>query len=868
MWPQLRRLFLGLGAVYLSLVPALAKLPEGVAIAPPPTWVKPVQPAAIATAQPNPSGQDFLLLDRQIHVAAAETYVRRVFQVVSDEGRRNSGQVQVNFDPSYQTLTLHHLRIVRGEQSFDRLDPRAIELLQRERDLDRQLYNGERSALIILPDLRVGDVIDLAFTTHGANPVFGGRFIDVVFLGWGVPVQELRCRVLTPAERTIYHQVRGEARPEFATHVTAEGREMIWVSRGMPALDADDRTPSAHPVYPFLELTEFATWREVVDWAVPLYAVATPPDPEVREIANQIRRSTPGEDERIVAALQFVQTEIRYLGIELGAGSHHPSDPATVLKRRFGDCKDKSRLLVAILRELGFDAAPALVHSHRWRSVAEWLPSPFAFDHVVVAVSHQGRTVILDPTLTYQRGETTELRHLGGYGPYLWIRPGNAALLSAPIGEGDVYQVQIDEFYEVFSIEAPARLWVETTYRGAAANQIRAWFATNTAEQVMRRYIEFYTRYYPELDANNTSLSHHDDPKTNVFTVNENYLIPHLFVPPKSGTVHKAEFYPAVLSDYVRIPNLQARRHPLSLNYPVAVTSEIRIQLPSPWLVEPTSQVIDDSAFRFAATVKIPDPKNIHLRYEWHSKEPEIPVARLPEFGARAKAALDLLGYQLMYNPAVAGAGGIMPPNWRMLGLTTLLTVLGGAAGWWLLRRRNPTPPPPPLLTTKKSNDAYSWSNRSRADAEGLGGWLVLVGIGLVIRPILQIVGINQGLRGYFNQAVWDVITSPTSEVYQPHYALAASIELTLSLVLLYWSLILLIQFFRRSYLFPRTIQWFLGFQLVAAAIMVWTSSLITSAEPEQITATAQALGQSVGAALIWIPYFQFSRRVKRTFVT
>ena len=86
MWPQLRCLFFTLGAAYLSLPPAFAKLPDGVAIAPPPSWVIPVEPATAPALKTNPSGQDFLLLDRQMHVGVAETYVRRVFQIVSDEG--------------------------------------------------------------------------------------------------------------------------------------------------------------------------------------------------------------------------------------------------------------------------------------------------------------------------------------------------------------------------------------------------------------------------------------------------------------------------------------------------------------------------------------------------------------------------------------------------------------------------------------------------------------------------------------------------------------------------------------------------------------------------------------------------------------
>jgi transglutaminase-like putative cysteine protease len=534
-----RKLFF-LGALAAPSTLLRAGLPDGVFIEPPPAWVVPVTPADAGQPKLNPAGQDFLLLDRQINVANGETYDRRAFQIVSDEGRRNGGQVHINFDPSYQTLALHHLRVVRTGQIIDRLDPANVQLLQQERDLDRQLYNGERSVLVILQDLRVGDVIDLAYTARGRNPVFARQFIDVQPLGWGVPVRELRCRVLTPVERVIHHQIRGEARPEFTDRTTAHGRELLWICRNLPALDADDHTPSWHVVYPFLELTEFASWPQVVAWALPLYSLESEPTSQLAETVRQIARTATSTDTRIVAALRFVQAEIRYLGIELGAGSHRPSTPEEVLQRRFGDCKDKARLLTAILRHLGIDAAPALVHSSRRHTVNDWLPSPFAFDHVVVTVDTPGRRLILDPTLVYQLGATPELRHLGGYGPYLRIAPDTQTLLTPQTGPSDLNFIEVRETFRVTDLQQPAELTVATTYRGAAANQIRGWFATNSMEQVRRQYVDFYTRYYPGLESISATLSKMDDDAQNLVEVTEHYRIPHLFVTPAAGTIRKA----------------------------------------------------------------------------------------------------------------------------------------------------------------------------------------------------------------------------------------------------------------------------------------------------------------------------------------
>ena len=109
-------------------------------------------------------------------------------------------------------------------------------------------------------------------------------------------------------------------------------------------------------------------------------------------------------------ALRFVQDDVRYTGLEIGAGAYRPSQPGVVLARRFGDCKDKVFLLVTLLRAMGVEAYPALVHSRMGIGVAERAPSPGAFDHVIAKVRFKDRDYWLDATISavrpYSRSRT------------------------------------------------------------------------------------------------------------------------------------------------------------------------------------------------------------------------------------------------------------------------------------------------------------------------------------------------------------------------------------------------------------------------------------------------------------------------------
>src|SRR5207245_3226925 len=98
--------------------------------------------------------------------------------------------------------------------------------------------------------------------------------------------------------------------------------------------------------------------------------------PAVHDVVARIG-AAPREsaEQRVLQALRFVQDEIRYMGVEIGVNSHMPYSPATVVKRRYGDCKDKTLLLITMLRALGISARPALVSTTYRSHVTDYQPT-------------------------------------------------------------------------------------------------------------------------------------------------------------------------------------------------------------------------------------------------------------------------------------------------------------------------------------------------------------------------------------------------------------------------------------------------------------------------------------------------------------
>ncbi len=459
----------------------------------------------------------YRLVDRQVNITeTGETqFTRLVTQPLTEAGLHQAAVVEVNFNPAFQRLAIHKLSLARGGRTIDKLRPEQVHLIQREEDFDNNLYDGIITATIIIDDVRLKDSIDLAYSIEGRNPVFGNKYFSAFALGWAVPVDVARLRLSAPASRKLYmRSFNGRLEPVIRH---SNGRtEYQWSLTDTPAIVEDDNAPTWHQPYPGVQITEYRRWLEVTTWADSLYSHSSELPPTLHNTLQQWLKDEPDKKQLAVRALKLVQDEVRYFGIELGQNSHRSSRPAEVYARRYGDCKDKASLLVAILDQLGITAYPALVSTEYQREIDNWLPAPGLFDHVIVTTKLDGKRYWLDATRNYQQGSLDTLS-VPDYERALIIRKGEDRLTPIEISDGTISGIDTEEEFRITEYNAAVTLAVKTTYSGALAETMREQFATNTPDAITRSYINFYAKLYPSITAIGRVQSS-NDPTANRFT--------------------------------------------------------------------------------------------------------------------------------------------------------------------------------------------------------------------------------------------------------------------------------------------------------------------------------------------------------------
>lgn len=388
-WPSL-----ALGAP--DAAPSLAR-PQ---VAPPPAW------ADIAPQPKPPSDSEGaatvdLLGDLQVRFSneGDTTFIAQSWKIGTAQGL-DDGALQLNWDPALETLVVHRYRILRDGKPIDLLgDGSRLNVIQRETRMENAMLDGELTATMQPEDLRVGDVIDLSYSITRRDPAMQGMSQYIAGPRDGAAFGRFRVRLLWDKDKPMHWRVLpGVIQPKLKQ--TALGSELVADVTDMAAPLAPEAAPARYRLVNAVEITQFADWQGVSRTFAPLYTEAAKltPDSPLRSEAARIRAASTDPKRRAELALQLVQEQVRYLFLGMNDGGFVPAAADQTWTRRFGDCKGKTVLLVALLNELGIDARPVLVHTESGDLVADRLPSMEAFDHVIVEARIDGKSYWLDGT--------------------------------------------------------------------------------------------------------------------------------------------------------------------------------------------------------------------------------------------------------------------------------------------------------------------------------------------------------------------------------------------------------------------------------------------------------------------------------------
>jgi Domain of Unknown Function with PDB structure (DUF3857)/Transglutaminase-like superfamily len=384
-----------------------------------PAWLREAaQQAAASASAPNGDANAVILYDEQEtnvkDSSDIETTYRRAYLILRPEGKRD-GTLRIPFDAQTKIQSIRGWCLPKVGKEYEVKDKDAMEI-----NIDEDFFSDTHNKVLEIPAALPGNVIGYEYRQKTRPFILQ----DEWWFQSEIPVRRSRFTVNLPAgwKFKSYWMHYPEQSPKVET-----ASEMQWEVENVPAIKDEASMPDWRAVVGRMGVTYVPPagnaalgpldWQDIGTWFQKLSANSFQSTPEIQQRVKEVTAGATTWADKVQALTTYVQSQIRYVSIEIGIGGYQPHAAGDIFKHQYGDCKDKATLLHVMLHEAGIESYLAMAQTERGVVNPEFA-SAITFNHAILAIHvpddaptqnlyafvndpKLGKLLFFDPTSTY-----------------------------------------------------------------------------------------------------------------------------------------------------------------------------------------------------------------------------------------------------------------------------------------------------------------------------------------------------------------------------------------------------------------------------------------------------------------------------------
>ena len=311
---------------------------------------------------------------------------------LTEKGKRQAATRTYGFQAHYGRVDVLLAEIIRPNGERVSLDLGALcSVAIDSSQMGSNIYDPDSKRLSLsLPGLEIGDtthIVTRRVTTKCRVP---NTWCDYMVFESDDPVLEMRYLVAAPETLPLaavrLRDAVSNSVSYSASPLPGGGTLHDWQVRDVPQAFPEPDMPALHTVVQRLLVSTVSDWRALSRWywrlCEPRLAAV---NDAMRAKVAELVADAPTREARIRRIFDFVSHEVRYMGLttENEAPGYEPHDVNVTFNNRYGVCRDKAALLVAMLRLADIPAYPVLIYVGERKDPD--VPQPY-FNHAIVAV--------------------------------------------------------------------------------------------------------------------------------------------------------------------------------------------------------------------------------------------------------------------------------------------------------------------------------------------------------------------------------------------------------------------------------------------------------------------------------------------------
>jgi transglutaminase-like putative cysteine protease len=405
-----------------------------------------------------------------------QTY-RQVVQLLTQAAAEQWGDITFPFSSERQRLTINWIRVLRPDGQVISSKPAHEQVAIAPIAQEAPVYSDTRVRQVTLSGVGPNTIVDLSYTIEDRKPLIRGDF----FAAWKLNTAAVATGAITRRSRFVV-DVPEEYLPRIQERNIHFARQMVvrhgrrvytWATSDPPRPDREPFAPDSNPFLESITVAPPLSWGDVARWYAGISHDRYKLTPALEQQLSTVVGMAPTLDDSLKALYRWVAQDFRYVALSMGIGGYRPRQPMSVWETKYGDCKDKATLFIALARRLGVTAYPVLLSADGY--VNRSAPSAYQLDHMIVAV--------IDPAAPGEGYRYLDLTSdLTPYGTLPAQEQGAFALVVHPEGQGDEVTLPTDPIaVNRAVVEITGELHLNGTFDGRYVEE-----ATGNRQYVLR----------------------------------------------------------------------------------------------------------------------------------------------------------------------------------------------------------------------------------------------------------------------------------------------------------------------------------------------------------------------------------------------
>jgi transglutaminase-like putative cysteine protease len=323
--------------------------------------------------------------------ATIDTTVRH--KILKESAIRMLGEPTFSYSESTSAFEIREAFTEKADGRRIDVDPASILTRDAATGLNAVYQRDSKTKTAIFPDVEIGDSLVYVTRSHRFDKRLGENFVYSQLLSQSSPFVSYRLVVDVPTAVDLSVHVSGAGLTQTVSEDGVSRRHIItyepssWSTDEPGAVSAWDRDPQ-------IIITTFKSQAEVGTAKWRLRQGKDVVTPEIQALADDITKGIDNRRAQAEAIDHWVKKNIRYVMVTIGTSGYTPNPASSVLKNKYGDCKDHAILVATLLKAKGISSEQVLINVGSSYRLAE-LPMPES-NHAMLYLPEFG--MYTDPT--------------------------------------------------------------------------------------------------------------------------------------------------------------------------------------------------------------------------------------------------------------------------------------------------------------------------------------------------------------------------------------------------------------------------------------------------------------------------------------